>query len=115
MWILRELVRLLVRVVLAAAIALALAGILAVVGVNGFVPTARILCIVFGCMLLAMAGVGRGSNVERYADQNVTKVIWGTIPGFDSFTPRRPNVPTLAPGPVFSFAGVAVIAVGIFI
>jgi hypothetical protein len=62
-----------------------------------------------------MAGIGRGSNVERYADTNVTKIAWGTIPGFDSFARRRPNEPTLAPGAVFFCAGIAVIAVGIFI
>lgn len=115
MWLARELVRLVAKIVLAAAIALALAGILAAVGVNGFVATARILCIVFGCMLLAMGAVGRGSNVERYADTNVTKVAWGTIPGFDSFTRRRADEPRLAPGAVLFCAGLAVLAIGVAI
>ena len=35
-------------------------------------------------MLLALAGVGSGSNLERYMDRNVTKVAWGSIPGFDA-------------------------------
>lgn len=114
MWLARELVRLILRIALAAGIALAAAALLAAVGVNGFVPTARILCIVFGCMLLAMAGVGRGSNVERFMDQGVLQAAWGTIPGFDAMRPR-PEDPTLAPGAIFFCSGLAVIAVGIFI
>ena len=114
MWLLRELVRLVLRIALASAIALGAAGILAAVGVDGFVSTARILCIVFGCMLLAMAGVGRGSNMERFMDQGVLQAAWGTIPGFDAMRPR-PEDPTLAPGAVFFCSGIAVIAVGIFV
>jgi len=114
MWLARELVRLVLRIVLAAAVALGAAGFLAAVGVGGFVPTARILCIVFGCMLLAMAGVGRGSNVERFMDQGVLQAAWGTIPGFDAMR-SRPEDPTLAPGAIFFCAGLVVIAVGVLI
>jgi hypothetical protein len=112
MWLVRELVRLIVRIAVGAAVALALAAILAIVSSRGFLADARILCIVIGCMLLAMAGVGRGSNVERYMDRNVTKVAWGEIPGFDALKPR-PEDPTLAPGAVFFCSGIAVIAIGI--
>ena len=50
-------------------VALTLAGLLAAVSAQGFTFAARILCIVIGCMLLAMAGVGSGSNLERYMDR----------------------------------------------
>jgi hypothetical protein len=64
-------------------------------------------------MLLAMGAIGRGSNVERYADANVTKIAWGTIPGFDAFARRRPSEPTLAPGAVLFCSGLAVLAIGL--
>jgi hypothetical protein len=113
-WFLRELARLILRIALATAVALALAALLSAVSVNGFDASARILCITFGCILLALAGVGRGSNVERYVDRNVTKVAWGTIPGFDALR-TRPEDPRLAPGIVFFLSGLALIAVGVTI
>ena len=71
MWVVRELVRLVVRIVVAAAVAAALAGILALVSAGSFHSSARILFIAIGCGLLAMAGVGSGSNIERYMDTSV--------------------------------------------
>jgi hypothetical protein len=113
-WVVRELARLLVRIVVCIAVALGLAAILAVVSSHGFHSDARVLCIVIGCMLLAMAGIGRGSNVERYMDANVTKIAWGAIPGFDGFK-RNPEDPTLAPGAAFLCSGIAVIAIGVLL
>jgi hypothetical protein len=113
-WVLRELVRLVARIAVCVVVALAVAGLLAVVGTQGFTGTARILCIVFGCILLALAGVGSGSNLERYADRNVTKVAWGSIPGFDP-AKRDPEDPTLSPGAAFFCSGLVVIVLGILI
>jgi hypothetical protein len=113
-WLVRELLRLVVRIAVAALAALALAGILAAVGSGGFHIDARIFCIVLGCMLLAMAGVGQGSNVDRYMDQSVTKVAWGQIPGFDAMK-RNPEDPTLAPGAAFFCSGLVVIVLGVLI
>ena len=59
-----------------------------------------------------MAGVGRGSNVERYMDANVTKVAWGSIPGFDGMK-RNPTDPTITPGAAFFLSGLVVVAIGI--
>lgn len=112
MWLLRELVRLVLRIALAIVIALAVALVLALVSANSFTSSARILTIVFGCMLLAMAGVGRGSNVERFMDQGVMQAAWGTIPGFDALRPR-PEDPRLAPGAVFFCSGLALIVLGV--
>jgi hypothetical protein len=114
MWVVRELLGLVVRIVACAAIALALAAILAAVSSHGFLANARVFCIVIGCMLLAMAGVGRGSNLERYMDTNVTKVAWGAIPGFDG-SKRNPEDPTLSPGAAFFFSGLAVLVLGILL
>jgi hypothetical protein len=114
MWVVEELARLVVRIVACVAVALGLAAILAAVSSQGFAFDARILCIVIGCMLLAMAGVGSGSNLERYMDVNVTKVSWGVIPGFDA-SKRNPEDPTLSPGAAFFVSGLAVIVVGILV
>ena len=112
MWLVRELVRLVARIALATAIALVLAVLLALVSSHGFTAAARILTITIGCVLLALAGVGRGSNIERYSTQNVTKIAWGVIPGFDGMRPK-PEDPTLAPGAVFFVSGLALIALGV--
>ena len=93
----RELVRLVVQTVVAAAVAAALAGILALVSAGSFHSSARILFIAIGCGLLAMAGVGSGSNIERYMDTSVQQAAWGNIPGFDAVRPH-PEDPSLATG-----------------
>jgi hypothetical protein len=113
-WIFRELARLIIRIAIAAALTTLLAVVLAAFGATPFMTAGRILCVVFGCMLLAMAGVGSGSNIDRYMSQSVTKVAWGTIPGFDALR-ANPEDPTLAPGAVFFCSGLAVIALGIFV
>ena len=112
MWLVRELARLVLRIVVIAAVAFALAALLALLGSGGFDSTARVLLIAIGCVLLAMAGVGSGSNVERFMDQNVTFVAWGSIPGFDALHPR-PEDPTLAPGAAFFCSGLVLIAIGV--
>ncbi|MGH3049339.1 MAG: hypothetical protein ACRDLK_04205 [Gaiellaceae bacterium] len=114
MWVARELARLLMRIVIGTAVALGIAAILAALSSQSFHSDARVLCIVIGCMLLAMAGIGRGSNVERYMDTSVTRVAWGVIPGFDAFK-RNPEDPTLAPSAAFLCSGVAVIAIGVLL
>jgi hypothetical protein len=112
MWVVRELVRLVLRIAIAAAAALLIALVLAVASAGSFMSDARILCLVLGCMLLAMAGVGRGSNVERFMDQGVTQAAWGTIPGFDALRPH-PEDPKLAPGAVFFSSGLVLIVLGV--
>ena len=112
MWVLRELARLVLRIVVIAAVAILLALLLALVSAGTFHSNARILCIVLGCFLLAMAGVGSGSNVERFMDTSVQQAAWGNIPGFDAVRPR-PEDPTLAPGPAFFLSGLVLIAIGV--
>jgi xanthine/uracil permease len=112
MWVVREVARLAVRIVVVAAVALAIAGVLSLFSAGSFATNARILCIAIGCVLLAMAGVGSGSNLERYMDQSVVKVAWGTIPGFDTLK-VNPEDPTLAPGAAFFCSGLVLIAIGV--
>ncbi|HEY6962477.1 MAG TPA: hypothetical protein VI408_11360 [Gaiellaceae bacterium] len=112
MWLVRELVRLVVRIVVIAAVAFLIALVLAVATSGSFDKDARIMCIAIGCILLAMAGVGSGSNVERFMDQNVTFVAWGSIPGFDAMRPRGED-PRLAPGAALFVSGLVVVALGV--
>ena len=112
MWLARELAKLVLRILVAIVISLAIAGLLAAFSSHSFADAARVLCIVFGCGLLAMAGVGRGSNLDRYLDQNVTKTAWGTIPGVGVLK-SRPEDPVLSAGAVFFCSGLALLVVGI--
>ena len=112
MWVVRELLRLIVRIVVTAAVAAAVAGVLALVSAGSFHSNARILFIAIGCGLLAMAGVGSGSNIERFMDTSVQQVAWGNIPGFDAVR-RHPEDPSLAPGPAFFCSGLVLIVIGI--
>lgn len=115
MWIARELGRLLVRIGVTVGIALGFAVVLAAVGAGGFHGDARALGIAFGCMLLAMGAIGRGSNVERYADASITKRAWGVVPGFDALAAlsTRPGDPQLAPGAALFLSGVVLIGLGV--
>jgi hypothetical protein len=112
MWLVRELVKLVVRVIVITVATVALAGVLALVSAGSFMHDARVLSLVFGCMLFAMGGIGRGSNVERFADRGVMQAAWGTIPGFDALQ-SHPEEPHLAAGPALVLSGIALIAIGI--
>jgi hypothetical protein len=80
--------------------------------VGAFLENARVFALLFGCVLVAMAALGgRGSNIERYADQGVLKAAWGRIPGFDALHPH-PQDYRLAPGPALFLSGLVLLALG---
>ena len=113
MWVARELARLVVRIVVIAGAVLVLAVVLAALGAGAFHKDARVFALLFGCVLLGMAAIGgRGSNIQRYADQSVMQAAWGKIPGFDAIHPH-PQDPGLAPAPAFFLSGVVLIALGV--
>jgi hypothetical protein len=114
MWLVRALARLAIQILVICAVTVVLALILALVSAGSFHSVARILGIVFGCMLLAMGAIGRGSNVERFADQGVMQAAWGTIPGFDAMK-SHPEEPQLAPGPALFVSGLVLLALGVTI
>lgn len=114
MWLVRALARLGVQIVVISAVTILLALALAAVSAGSFHADARVLGIVFGCMLVAMAGVGRGSNVERFADRGVMQAAWGTIPGFDALK-SHPEEPRLSPGAALFVSGIVLIALGVTI
>ena len=114
MWLLRELVRLVEKIVLGFLIALALAALWAIVSEHSFSHDLYITTLVMGCVLLLMGAVGRGSNFDRGMDFGVTQAAWGRIPGFSSLE-RRGEDPTLNPGIVFVLTGLALLAFAFFV
>jgi hypothetical protein len=111
-WALRELARLVLRVVVISIVVLVIGAGLAVLGAGSFGANARVLAIVFGCILMAMGAVGRGSNLERYSDQGVMRAAWGTIPGFDALQ-SHPEEPHLSPGAALFLSGLVVVVLGV--
>jgi hypothetical protein len=114
MWLVRELVRLVARIVVGFVIALALAALWATVSQHSFGHDLHITTLVIGGLLLLMGAVGRGSNFDRSMDYGVTQSAWGGIPGFSSLT-RRGEDPTLNPGIVFVLTGLALLAFAFFV
>jgi hypothetical protein len=114
MWLVRELIRLVEKIVLGFVIALALAAIWAAVSEHSFSHDLYVTTLTIGCALLLMGAVGRGSNFDRSMDFGVTQSAWGRIPGFSSLE-RRGEDPTLNPGIVFVLTGLALLAFAFFV
>jgi hypothetical protein len=113
MWVARELLRLVSRIVVAVAIAVLIAEVRAIVSGGDTFHTFRIVLMLLGVLLLLLAGTGTGSTASR-------RVNWGSItPGagaviFRGFQPR-PEDPTLTPSAVFIGSGLVVLLIGILI
>ncbi len=114
MWLAREALRLVAKIVLGFLIALALAALWAVVSEHSFTHDLYVTTLTIGCLLLAMGAIGRGSNFDRSMDFAVTQAAWGRIPGVSSLT-RRGEDPTLNPGIVFVLTGLALLAFALFV
>ena len=111
MWVFRELLRLVERIAIAFVAAFALAGLWAALSKHGFWLDFRNTCWLVGAFLIAMAGVGRGSNMERYMDSSITQAAWGRVPGVDPLK-LNPEDPTLTPGAVFVGSALVLFVVG---
>jgi hypothetical protein len=114
MWVLRELLRLVEKVLVGFAVALVAALIWAAVSQYSFSRNLHITTLVIGAMLLVMGAVGSGSNMDRSMDFGVTQAAWGRIPGV-STTKRAGEDPTMRPGIVLVLTGVGLLAVGVFV
>ena len=114
MWIVRELIRLLGRIAIALVVALVIAELRALISGGDPVHAFRVSCLAIGALLLLMAAIGRNNNFERRMDSAITEKAWGRIPGVSTMQ-RHPEDPTLTPGAVFAGAGLAVLAIGLFV
>jgi hypothetical protein len=79
-WFLRELIRLVEKVVLGFVIALVLAVLWAAVSEHSFSHALYMTTLFLGCALLLMGAIGRGSNLDRSMDAGITQAAWGRIP-----------------------------------
>ena len=114
MWIVRELILLLGRIVGAFLVALLLAVLWAAVSEHAFSHDLYVTTLTVGCALLLMGAIGRGSNFDRGMDASVTQAAWGRIPGVSTLN-RRGEDPTLNPGVVFVATGLALLAFALFV
>jgi hypothetical protein len=114
MWVVRELIRLVEKIIIGFAIALLLATLWALVSKGGFVHSLRYTLLIIGAFTLVMAGMGRGTPFERRLDYGITESAWGRMPGVSSLK-FNPEDPTLTPGAVFVGTGVALLAFGLFV
>lgn len=114
MWLVRELVRLVARVLLGFMVALVLAALWAAVSEHSFTHDLYVTTLTLGCVLLVMGAMGRGSNFDRGMDAGVTQAAWGRIPGVSTLE-RRGEDPTLRPGIVFVLSGLALLAFAFFV
>jgi hypothetical protein len=110
-WVVREVVRLLEKVLIGAAVALVFAVLWAAVSDRDFTHSLRVTCLGVGCIAILMGAIGRGSNFERGIEYSPMHQYWGRIPGTTAMQPRGED-PTLAPGIVFFLTGAALIALG---
>jgi len=113
-WLVRELGRLVVKVVVGFVIALVLAVLWAAVSQHSFAHSLYVTTLFIGCMLLLMGAIGRGSNFDRSMDAGVTQAAWGRIPGVSTLN-RHPEDPTLNPGVVMVLCGLALLAFSFFV
>ena len=114
MWLVRELLRLIVKIALGFLIALALAALWAALSAHSFGHDLYVTTLTLGCVVLLMGVIGRGSNLDRAMDAGVTQAAWGRIPGVSSLN-RRGEDPTLNPGIVFVLTGLALLAFAFFV
>ena len=114
MWIVRELIRLVEKILLGFAIALVIASLWALASKGGFVRDLRYTSLIIGAFTVVMAFMGGGTAFERQLDYGVTLNAWGRIPGVSSLR-YNPEDPTLSPGAVFVGTGLALLAFGLFV
>ena len=114
MWVVRELARLILRIVFAAAIAIVLAGVWALLSGGDFAHALRITLLAFGCLLILLAGAGNKRTMS-------SRVInWGVLtPGrggviFRGVQPR-PGEPTMSAGAVFLGSGAVLVFLGLLV
>jgi hypothetical protein len=114
MWLLRELLRLVEKVVTGILIALAVAAVWAAVSKYSFTHNLHLTTLILGAFLIVMGAIGSGSNLDRGMDFGVTQAAWGRIPGV-STTTRTGEDPTMRPGIVLFLTGLALLAFGFFV
>lgn len=107
-WVLRELVRLLLRIGFAALIALVLAELWAIVSGGDLLRNFQIACYLIGASLLMLGVAGSEANERRMQLAQRYRGRQFGLPGLGG----RPGDPALAPGAVFVGAAIVLLAIG---
>ena len=110
MWILRELSRLLGRILVAVTIAVLIAEVRAIISGGDSFWTFRVVLMLLGGLMLLLAGTGTGSVASRVVNWGEITPAAGRII-FRGIKPR-PEDPTLTPSAVFVGSGVILLALG---
>lgn len=107
----RQLARLLERVVVLVAVAGVVAGIEAIRTGQGM-HIFRLVLIVAGGIIVALGAMGSGSSYQREADM---RTGWLARSWNFSLAPPVPDEPQLAPGATLAVAGAVAIVLGFFV
>jgi hypothetical protein len=122
MWVVRELLRLVFRIVFGAAIAIIVAGVWALISGGDFSHAMRVTLLLTGCFLILLAGAGSKTTMTS------RMINWGVItPGRGGTIFRglggglyrnvqpRPGDPTLTASAVFIGSGAVLIVLGVIV
>jgi hypothetical protein len=113
-WVVRELLRLVEKVVIGILVALAVAAVWAALSTHSFTHNLHLTTLILGAFLIVMGAIGSGSNLDRGMDFGVTQYAWGRIPGMSTLS-RTGEDPTMRPGIVLFLTGLALLAFGFFV
>jgi hypothetical protein len=110
-WVVRELLRLIEKVLVAVVIAIVLAEIRTLISGGDRVHTLQISLVLIGALLLMMGAMGPGSNYDR--GLSAVGRYWSQRAGVPGDAPA-PG-PVLTAGAVFVISGAVVIALGLLV
>jgi len=109
-WVLRELGRLVVRVVVGLSAAVVVAVLWALVSQYSFAQGLHVTSLLLGAFLILMGAVGRDTNFERRLDASAAGFGWNMV-GLS----RRHDDPQLRPGLTLVLCGAGLLAFGFFV
>jgi hypothetical protein len=111
MWLLRELLRLLEKILIAVTVAIVLAELRTLISGGDRLHTFQISLVIVGALLLMMGAAGSDSTFDRHL--SAVGRYWGQLSGVHEAEPQVG--PVLTAGAVFVISGVVVIAIGLLI
>ena len=114
MWVVRELIRLVEKIVIGFIVAILIALGWAALSKHSFSTDFRNTCLLVGALTVLMGAMGRNTPFERRMDYGITEQAWGRIPGVSSLK-FNPEDPTLTAGAVFIATGAALLVFAIFV
>jgi hypothetical protein len=111
MWLLRELLRLLEKILIAVTVAIVVAELRTLASGGDRLHTFQISLVIVGAFLLMLGAAGTDSTYDRHL--SAVGRYWGQLSGVRE--PESQVGPVLTAGAVFVISGVVVIALGLLI